>query len=41
MERADAMAGHIAVINPTILMWVAIGLGLLFIGVMIFDYLKQ
>ena len=35
------MAGHIAAINPMILMWVAIGLGLLFMGVMILDYLKR
>ena len=41
MVRPDEVAGHLTVSTPTILMWVAIGIGVLFVGVMIFDYLKR
>ena len=41
MENTDQMVGRFTWSNVTILMWVAIGLALVFVGVLIFDFLRR
>ncbi len=41
MEEVNELAGRVDALNPTILMWIAIGLGVVFVGVMILDYLRR
>jgi hypothetical protein len=41
MEEIEQMVGRSTWSDVTILMWVAIGLALVFVGVLIFDFLRR